>query len=54
MVAQIIVLLQHQLHASEHTHIVLRILEDILPVDAAKHHMVDTRTRFLSRLSRHI
>lgn len=41
-VALVIILLQHQLHASEHTHIVLRILEDILPVDAPKHHVVDT------------
>ena len=50
----VIVLFQHMLHASEHTHIVLRILEDILPVDAPKHHMIDTRSRFLPRLSRHI
>lgn len=53
-VALVIVLFQHLLHASEHTHIVLRILEDILPVDAPKHHVVDTRSRFLPRLSRHI
>ena len=44
-VALVIILLQHQLHASEHTHIVLRILEDILPVDAPKHHVVDTDQR---------
>ena len=42
-VALVIVLFKHLLQAAEHPHIVFCLFKDILPVDATKHHMVDTR-----------
>ena len=41
-VALLVVLLQHLCHATQHPRIVFPIFKNILPVNAAKHHMVDT------------